>query len=62
MINMSSMMGSIADNTIEGLPLPSYRCSKSALNQLNKTFAVHHPEATFIAMHPGNQSILYLWC
>ena len=50
-INISSKMGSIADNTSGGSY--SYRMSKSALNMFTKTFAVDFQQITTITMHPG---------
>merc|ERR1711997_1142043 len=54
---ISSFLGSISKN----LPsesnfymAPSYRCSKSALNQLIKCFSLDIPEVTFLAVSPGH--------
>jgi len=54
---ISSFLGSISKN----LPsesnfymATSYRCSKSALNQLIKCFSLDIPEVTFLAVSPGH--------
>lgn len=49
--NISTLMGSLTDNTSGGSY--AYRSSKAALNMLNKSFAVDHPEYISIVMHPG---------
>lgn len=48
---ISSLMGSIADNTSGGSY--GYRMSKTALNMFLKTFAVNHPQIVTLALHPG---------
>jgi len=52
-VNISSMMGSIEKNT-RGC-CAGYRASKTALNSINKTFAVDYGKQgmTFVVMHPG---------
>eukprot|EP00842_Homolaphlyctis_polyrhiza_P006952 jgi/Hompol1/846/HPOL_004550-RA len=50
-VNISSRMGSIQDNTSGGYI--SYRTSKTALNMITKTLSVDIPNITFIALHPG---------
>jgi len=52
-VNISSTMGSIERNTWGCCA--GYRASKSALNSINKTFAVDFGKqgATFVVMHPG---------
>ena len=52
-VNISSMMGSIERNTWGCCA--GYRASKSALNSINKTFAVDFDKKglTFVVMHPG---------
>ena len=52
-VNISSTMGSIARNTWGCCA--GYRASKSALNSINKTFAVDFGKqgVTFVVMHPG---------
>jgi len=52
-VNISSMMGSIEQNTWGCCA--GYRASKSALNSINKTFAVDYGKqgVTFVVMHPG---------
>lgn len=49
--NVSSVMGSIADNRIGGSP--SYRISKAALNMFTKELAVEEPALVALALHPG---------
>jgi NAD(P)-dependent dehydrogenase (short-subunit alcohol dehydrogenase family) len=49
--SMTSLMGSIADNTSGGSY--AYRVSKTALNMLNKCFSIEHPEFTSVVFHPG---------
>lgn len=48
---MSSMMGSIADNTSGGSY--AYRISKTALNMFNRCLSLEWPEAICIVLHPG---------
>jgi NAD(P)-dependent dehydrogenase (short-subunit alcohol dehydrogenase family) len=52
-VNISSTMGSIERNTWGCCA--GYRASKSALNSINKTFAVDYAKqgVTFVVMHPG---------
>jgi len=52
-VNISSKMGSIERNTWGCCA--GYRASKTALNSINKTFAVDFGKqgATFVVMHPG---------
>jgi NAD(P)-dependent dehydrogenase (short-subunit alcohol dehydrogenase family) len=50
-VNISSMMGSVGDNTSGGSY--AYRSSKAALNMVNKSFAVDQPEFVSIVLHPG---------
>jgi NAD(P)-dependent dehydrogenase (short-subunit alcohol dehydrogenase family) len=52
-VNISSTMGSIERNTWGCCA--GYRASKSALNSINKTFAVDFGKKglTFVVMHPG---------
>lgn len=51
LINISSMMGSVADNTSGGYY--PYRSSKAALNMINKSLSVDNPWLTTVVMHPG---------
>lgn len=52
-VNISSTMGSIERNTWGCCA--GYRASKTALNSINKTFAVDYGKLgmTFVVMHPG---------
>jgi NAD(P)-dependent dehydrogenase (short-subunit alcohol dehydrogenase family) len=50
-VNITSKMGSITDNTSGGSY--SYRASKAALNMINKTLAADNPWLTAIVVHPG---------
>jgi len=52
-VNISSTMGSIERNTWGCCA--GYRASKSALNSINRTFAVDYGKqgVTFVVMHPG---------
>ncbi len=50
-IHLSSMMGSIADNSSGGYY--AYRSSKAALNMINKSLSVDHPWLASIVVHPG---------
>lgn len=49
--NVTSLMGSIADN--RGGGYYSYRMSKAALNMFNKSFSVDYPNITSLVLHPG---------
>jgi NAD(P)-dependent dehydrogenase (short-subunit alcohol dehydrogenase family) len=53
MVFMTSMMGSIAGNTVGSAD--AYRASKSALNMLVKSFSLRHRDAglAITLMHPG---------
>lgn len=51
LINISSLMGSIEDNTSGGYY--GYRISKSAINMFTKSFAMDYPHITALALHPG---------
>ena len=48
---MTSMMGSIADNTSGGSY--AYRASKAALNMINKSLSVDNSWLTTVVVHPG---------
>ena len=48
---ISSMMGSIADNSSGGYY--AYRMSKAAVNMFVKSFAVDYPDITTVTLHPG---------
>jgi NAD(P)-dependent dehydrogenase (short-subunit alcohol dehydrogenase family) len=50
-INMTSKMGSISDNTSGGYY--AYRMSKTALNMFVKSFAIDYPKITTLTLHPG---------
>jgi NAD(P)-dependent dehydrogenase (short-subunit alcohol dehydrogenase family) len=50
-ISMTSLMGSIADNSSGGSV--SYRVSKTALNMLNKCFSLEFRNFTSVVFHPG---------
>jgi NAD(P)-dependent dehydrogenase (short-subunit alcohol dehydrogenase family) len=50
-VTISSLMGSITDNTSGGAY--AYRMSKSAANMFNKCLALEHPDVTAVALHPG---------
>ena len=50
-IHISSMMGSITDNTSGGYY--AYRSSKAALNMINKSLSLDHPWLSTIVVHPG---------
>lgn len=50
-INTSSLMGSIEENTSGGSHV--YRSSKTALNMIVKGLSLEHPEITSIVIHPG---------
>lgn len=49
--NITSMMGSIADNSSGGSY--AYRMSKTALNMFLKSFSIDFPAVTAINLHPG---------
>jgi NAD(P)-dependent dehydrogenase (short-subunit alcohol dehydrogenase family) len=51
-VNMSSRMGSIADNTGGAI---GYRASKAALNNFNKSLSIEFSEQgfVFVVLHPG---------
>lgn len=51
LIHITSMMGSIADNTSGGSY--AYRASKSALNMIHKSLTVDHAWLTSAVIHPG---------
>lgn len=50
-INITSRMGSIQDNTSGGYY--GYRASKAALNMITKSLAIDNPQFVFLALHPG---------
>lgn len=50
-VNISSLMGSLADNSSGGYY--AYRASKAALNMCVRSFAIDRPEFITVAMHPG---------
>jgi NAD(P)-dependent dehydrogenase (short-subunit alcohol dehydrogenase family) len=50
-VNITSMMGSITDNTSGGSY--GYRMSKAALNMFAKGLSLEHPELTVLNLHPG---------
>ncbi|MBS1958102.1 MAG: SDR family oxidoreductase [Bdellovibrionales bacterium] len=50
-ISITSLMGSIADNTSGGSY--SYRMSKTAINMFNKCFSRDYPKVTAVVLHPG---------
>lgn len=50
-VMITSSFGSIANNTSDNLV--AYRASKSALNQLTKSFANEEKDIVFIPLHPG---------
>lgn len=50
-ISVSSVMGSISDNSSGGYY--GYRASKSALNMINKSLSLDNPWLTAIVVHPG---------
>lgn len=49
--NITSLMGSIDDNTSGGYY--SYRMSKTALNMFNKSFSIDYPKIVSVVIHPG---------
>lgn len=51
LVHISSMMGSVTDNTSGGAY--AYRASKSALNMIHKSLTIDHAWLTSVAMHPG---------
>ena len=50
-INVSSKVGSIDDNSGGGMY--AYRTSKTALNMVNKCLSIEFPKITFAVVHPG---------
>lgn len=50
-LNITSQMGSIADNGSGGYY--AYRMSKSAMNMFNKSFSIDYPQITSVVAHPG---------
>jgi len=50
-VQVTSKMGSIADNSSGGSY--AYRISKTAMNMFHKTLSIDWPHAICIAMHPG---------
>ncbi len=50
-INITSKMGSLADNTSGAYY--AYRISKTALNMFNKSFALDYPKIMSVVVHPG---------
>lgn len=50
-VSMTSLMGSIADNTGGGSY--AYRMSKTALNMLNKCFSIEFKNFIAVVFHPG---------
>lgn len=51
LVNMSSKMGSIADNGSGGYY--AYRMSKTALNMFTKSFSADYPQIKTLCLHPG---------
>lgn len=51
LVNITSQMGSIQDNSSGGYY--AYRMSKSALNMFNMSFSKDYPEIVSLALHPG---------
>jgi NAD(P)-dependent dehydrogenase (short-subunit alcohol dehydrogenase family) len=51
LIHITSLMGSIEDNTSGGAY--SYRISKAALNMFSKNFSCDYPEISSAVVHPG---------
>ncbi len=49
--NVSSLMGSISDNTGGGSY--AYRMSKAALNMFTKSFSIDYPQIASVVLHPG---------
>jgi NAD(P)-dependent dehydrogenase (short-subunit alcohol dehydrogenase family) len=50
-IHISSKVGSIDDNSGGGMY--AYRCSKTALNMINKSLALEFPDIVCTVLHPG---------
>ncbi len=50
-VQITSLMGSIADNGGGGAY--AYRMSKAALNMFNKSFSIEFPEYVALVLHPG---------
>lgn len=50
-VQTTSLMGSIGDNTSGGSY--AYRISKAALNMFNKSFSIDHPKVLSLVLHPG---------
>lgn len=50
-VNISSLMGSIADNSSGSYY--GYRMSKTALNMFTKSLSVDYPKVKTLCMHPG---------
>ncbi len=50
-IQITSMMGSIADNSSGGYY--AYRSSKTALNMITASLVKDHPKVAFAVLHPG---------
>jgi NAD(P)-dependent dehydrogenase (short-subunit alcohol dehydrogenase family) len=50
-VNITSQMGSIADNNSGGFY--GYRMSKAALNMFTKSLSIDLPKATVLSLHPG---------
>jgi NAD(P)-dependent dehydrogenase (short-subunit alcohol dehydrogenase family) len=48
---ISSKVGSIADNTSGGMY--AYRISKTAVNMMNRSFALEYPKIIAVVLHPG---------
>lgn len=51
LVNITSLMGSIADN--QGGGSYAYRMSKAALNMFAKSFSRDYPKITTLVIHPG---------
>lgn len=50
-VNVSSLMGSVADNTSGGYY--AYRMSKTSLNMFGKCLSFEFPKITTLSIHPG---------
>lgn len=50
-VTISSLMGSIADNSSGGYY--AYRMSKTAVNMFTKSFSIDYPNIKIFCMHPG---------
>jgi NAD(P)-dependent dehydrogenase (short-subunit alcohol dehydrogenase family) len=50
-VQITSLMGSIADNESGGYY--GYRMSKAALNMFNRSYSIDFPEFTSVVLHPG---------